>query len=301
MSEWTPKPDMSGDPAARDELDRHVKSLNWDAHAIEYGSRQRLKVAEWLHTTDLVYGEMRRLYPIEEQRQTMTRWVGIRIFEKITGMPIESKSSQWNWNGLWDPTENTSFCGWVRRLAVSIAQWNAKRVLKNKTVSTTTLEHEDGYNPAYDRADSTNPLASLGLRVFDEHPDLHIPRPVEGERDRLMRLVTDRPDATGFKRELITCGLWDHSLEPLDDQTVAALMLAPIPLKVAPLMEHASYRYEYEPELLRLYWPTQTSRRKVSQPRLREAVSRAARQNRLPVTQPIITDLGTVATLLALG
>lgn len=301
MSEWTPKAEMSNDPAARDMLDRHVRAIDWNTQAVEYGSRQRLKVAEWLHMTDLVYGEMRRLYPIEEQRQTMTRWVSVRIFEKITGTPVESKASQWNWNGLWDPTENTSFCGWARRLSISIAQWNAKRVLHDKTISTTTLEHDDGYNPAYDRADSTNPLTSLGLRVFDEYPNLRIPRPVEGDRADLIQMVTDNPDATGFKRRLIQTGLWDHSLEPLDDQTVAALMLAPISVKTAPLMEHASYRYQYDRELLRLYWPTQTSRRRVREKRLREEITRAARRNNVETERDIITDLGTVAAILALG
>lgn len=299
MSEWTPKPHMSDDTQARNELDQHVRALTWTDKDIEYGSAQRLQVAEWLHATDLVYGEMRRLYPIEEQRQTMTRWVGIRIFEKITGMPIESKSSQWNWNGLWDPMEQTSFCGWVRRLSIKIAQWNAKRVLKTRTVNTTTLEHEDGYNPAWDRADTTNPLSALGTRIFDEHPDLRIPRPVEGDRAMLTAMVTNNPNATGLKQRLQQLGLWDHSLDPLDDQTVAALMLAPIPLNVAPLMEHATYQQTYDPQLLRLYWPTQTSRRKISQPRLLEAVTAATRPGWKQID--VIKDLGSVAALLALG
>lgn len=300
MGEWKPAERLSDDEEARAELDRRVKAIRWTDRAIEFGSPERLKVAGWLNGTDLVYGEMRRLYPVEEQRQTMTRWVLGRVSEKITGIPIDSKSSQWNWNGLWDPNEPTSFCGWARRVSIPLAQWNAKRVLKSRTVAASVLEDEDGHNPAYDDADSRNALQQPGggLDVFDRHPDLRVPRPVGKIREDLMRAATNgvAMDAIRLAREQ---GGWHPSLDGLDDGLVAALLLAPIPMSLAPMME----RFDADPAMrdaIRLYWPTQTSKRRVYQPDLQRAVAKAAAMRGVREWE-ILLDLGTMAARLAVG
>ena len=68
MGEWKPKHRLADDPAAREELDRHVRGIDWTDRAVEFGSRERMLAAAWMQQTDLVEGEMRRLYPVEEQQ-----------------------------------------------------------------------------------------------------------------------------------------------------------------------------------------------------------------------------------------
>lgn len=297
MGEWKPKHRLADDPAAREDLDRHVRGIDWTDRAVEFGSRERMLAAAWMQQTDLVEGEMRRLYPVEEQRDTMTRWVTVRVFEKITGVPVESKSTQWNWNGLWDPTEPTSFCGWVRRISLPLAQWNAKRVLKTRTPSASAFETEDGHNPVYDDASSTSVAGgSMASAPFERDPTLRVPRPVGRIREQMMRAVTDGTceDAIRIARD---AGLWDHTLDRLDANTVCMLMLAPIPQDMAPLLEHDPHPWTGMHDAVRLYWPTQTSRRRVWQPDLKRAVQRVAAAN--DVTEfDVIRELGTMAARL---
>lgn len=297
MGEWKPKHRLADDPAAREELDRHVRGIDWTDRAVEFGSRERTLAAAWMQQTDLVEGEMRRLYPVEEQRDTMTRWVTVRVFEKITGVPVESKSTQWNWNGLWDPTEPTSFCGWVRRISLPLAQWNAKRVLKTRTPSASAFETEDGHNPVYDDASSTSVAGgSMASAPFERDPTLRVPRPVGRIREQMMRAVTDGTceDAIRIARD---AGLWDHTLDRLDANTACMLMLAPIPQDMAPLLEHDPHPWTGMHDAVRLYWPTQTSRRRVWQPDLKRAVQRVAAAN--DVTEfDVIRELGTMAARL---
>lgn len=314
-----PKRRMSDDERARDELDAHVRAIDWTPAALEYGSRERMLVASWLDATDLVYGEMRRLYPVEEQRETMTRWVTIRLIEKITGRPIESKSSQWNWDGLWDPTNvddegnKVSFCGWARRTSLPLAKWNARRVLKRRAIAASALEDEKGNNPAFDRASSDNALAPVAPGLFEDHPDLRVPRPAGASRTLLwgrldagLRAVGPGLDADSERRraELYTAlggecrrlRLWDRSMDSIGLRDALTLLLAPLPDRVAPLMEGLASPWPMA-RAVRLYWPTQTARPRGDEGRLRREVSRVAQANDV-LEWDVQAALGTMAARL---
>lgn len=101
---------MSG--VRRDELDAWVKSLTWTDADLEYNSPQRREVAARLSATTLVEWEVDQIFPNEEQRDRMIEYAKTRVLEKILGKSIESNPKQWNFNGLWDPLSDTSFCGW---------------------------------------------------------------------------------------------------------------------------------------------------------------------------------------------
>ncbi|MBT1164559.1 hypothetical protein [Bifidobacterium felsineum] len=287
---WKPGLRISRDETARAELDRHVKGIDWTDRAVEFGSPERYRVALWMQATDLVYGEMRRLYPIKEQRIMMTRWVEERVFEKITGIPMVSNSKQWNWNGLWNPLEPTSFCGWVRRVSIPLAQWNAKRVLKSKTIPASLLEEEDGDNPTFEKAAAR---LDKGTGIFDQWPDLKVPRPAGQLRDRLLDMATNGTDVDAI-RMMRRIGLWDPSLDVLEPGMQAALMLAPLPADSETDMLDADLGLEDSLELKRLYWPTQTSRRRVWQPGLRRELTRVSRLNHV-IEYETILRLGTAA------
>jgi hypothetical protein len=239
----------------RDLLDGRVRAIDWDEAACALGSPQRREVASWLAGTDLVDSQMRRLFPDAGQRERMAEYTSVRVTEKITGLAIESNAASWNPNNLWDPKRGTSFCAWARRLAYAVARQNAPRVLHPRAMTMTRLEHEDGYNEAVDESSSTMLMAGGSDDVFDAHPDLRVPRPV-GEDTARWRALARRSGAAGAASAMRGSGLWDASLDVLDDEEAAALMLAPVRADLEPVFA----RQVGDMELAELYWPTQLKR-----------------------------------------
>ena len=223
-----------------------------------------------------------------------------KVVEKILGRAISSRECQWNWQGLWDPLEirdGRSFCGWARNLAKTIAHRNANRVLHSGPVNTGALEsqtEDGGYNKAYDDAGSRNLLATGTIGVFDKHPHLCVPRPVGGDRDRLMRLVTncDEEEALEWMKRT---GWWHHSLDIIDPNLAIMLLLAPVPKS----------KIQWIPRLLpdirqlaEAYAPTQKSRYRADDKTFRRLLTlQAVRDNQLEWT--LICRLGTAAAQLA--
>lgn len=286
---------LSRDRQARMELDRRVRMIDWTPRACAYGSAERYRVALWMMGTDLVAGEMRRLYPIPGQRDTMTQWVMSRVCEKITGIPVDSKGSQWNWHGLWDPLEPTSFCAWVRRVSIPLAQWNAKRVLKRRDIDATTLETEEGDNPRMEAAlGRANPMRA---HLFDRYPGLSVPRPYGPLRDTLTRMLREQ-DAGTMLAWLRDRGWWHHSLDPLEPGEQAALLLTPIPDGLAPLMEGADLDLRDADRLTGLYWPTQLNRPRRTPAGLNREITRVGLVNHVDEYE-VICRLGTQAARLA--
>lgn len=254
----------------RDRLDAKVRAMHWDADACAWGSRQRMQVAALVEATPLVEGEIRRLFPDPGQAERMIEYIKPRITEKIVGREIVSHSANWNKHNLWDPTLNTSVCGWVRRLTVAMAKANPRRILHGHTLPASTWESEDGYNPVFDDANSENVLIGHPLcGIFDEHPGLRVPRPVGGPGPEWWRRLQHKGDAGVVRDSMRAAGMWDTSLDVLDPLPACALVCAPLPSVRASLLPRL-----YEPgsvweQLAIEYWPTQTTGRPGAQ-RLRQ-------------------------------
>jgi hypothetical protein len=279
----------------RDELDARVRAIDWTDAACEYDSPERHLVASWAAQSDLVPSALGRLFPDDQQRERMIEYTMVRVVEKILGVAIESKSAQWNWGNLWDPREDTSFCGWCRRLAYSVARTNAGRVLHPKTVNGSGMENDDGYNPAWDSKDSKPLMTVAPDELFAEHPDLAVPRPVGGSRERMDALLRLNGPARTL-RWLRRCGYWDASMDGLDPDVALALLSAPVPRARAmqlPLLFAGRER------MAELYARTQTAKpdqRHLGE--LRREVTAAARENGEREWH-VWTRLGTAAAQLA--
>lgn len=235
---------ISKDPHARDELDRAVRAIVWDERACQFGSSERKQVAGWLFATDLIVEELRRHYPVAAQRDLILDYVNARLYEKITGQEVASNANAWNMDGLWDPTAQTSFCGWARRTAMSLAKWNARRVLKRREIAESTLnenqDDEDGSvtNSAVERRSMVDIVGSASSTVFDLYPNLQVPRPVGVDRAWLMNAINDNPPVQPHTlvAMLQERGWWHYSLNQLDEVTAIVLLLAPLPNKSLPLL-----------------------------------------------------------------
>lgn len=287
---------MSG--VRRDELDAWVKSLTWTDADLEYNSPQRRSVAARLSATTLVEWEVDQIFPNEEQRDRMIEYTKTRVLEKILGKSIESNPKQWNFNGLWDPLSDTSFCGWVRRLSQSICKANARRVLHGRAVNDSSLaSDEDGYNPAYDDASSVSLTGrAVPTGPFEHVPELVVPRPVGPARDRLLADLTDH-DADWCAGEAYRLGYWHRTMERLSGpREQCALLLAPIPNTAED--ELVRMVPATMAECARRYAPTQMSGRKVDVRALDAAVRRYARDYGV-FRWDVWCVLGTAAARLA--
>lgn len=302
---------MPGDCSRRnveacEDLDRHVRAIDWTDDAIEFGSPERALVGTWMQASRIVEHAMRRLYPQYDQRETMTRWVSIRIWEKITGTAVESNPNAWNWKGLWNPLVGSSFSGWCRDLATSMGKWNGKRVLHSTTLLESDLANdEDDYNPMTDEAASRPIGVGGGGDIFAEHPDLKVFRPVGRARDMMMRWFTDER-ADLVIRYARDNGMWHPSMTELSDQVAGALMLMPLRRDIAPMLEDMADDLGLPTALKAAYWPTQTSRINKARERdkdfatLLDLVTRERRRlGGLTIEADIWLELGTMATQLA--
>lgn len=268
---WTPGMDVSRDPRGRAELDERVRRLGWDDDTdVAYGSVKRRTVAAWLDSSGLIEGEMRRLYPDAGQCRRMIEYVRVKMFEKITGIPVTSHSAQWNWNNLWDPRADTSFCAWARRLSYTIAQWNAKRVLHPRERQ--PIEPDEDEEGRGDELERT-PAPGMDADPFILSPNLQVPRPVGPDRGRLLR----RFDQTLHEQDADTAvetiiglmraqGWWDRSLDALPGVQAVGLMLTPMRANLKPLFERlpdmqAMCDTEDTRRLASLYADSQTGRR----------------------------------------
>lgn len=317
---WRPGTDVSRDANGRAELDERVRSLGWTRADAEYGSAKRRLVASWLDSSGLIEGEMRRLYPDRDQRRRMIEYVRVKMFEKITGIPLSSNSGQWNWNNLWDPLADTSFCAWARRLSYTIAQWNAKRVLHPRERQ--PIQPDD---PDDARGDELERLPALPSAPdpFLEHPGLAAPRPIGPDRMLLMKdwekacgeaeRETDpgraeriRMESSAAACELMRArGWWDRTLDPLDPETTATLMLAPMRRTLIPLFERLpGVRTMCDTDatrtLGRAYAESQTNRTGGSDARLLAMIHARARRDGM-LEWEVIRRLGTECARLILA
>ena len=269
---------MSGNPSIedRDELDRRVRAIRWDDKAVEFGSPQRCRVAAMMVESGLVGGRLRRVFPSRDQWEAMTEYTTTKIAEKIIGVGLGSKTGQWNWDGLWNPREESSFSGWVRQLAYTVARTNARRVLHSAhELSASRFEDEDGYNPVWDDKAST-PL-NAGTETggpFDTVPGLTVPRPIGADRRLLTRILTDS-GAEAMADRARTMGWWHRTLDGLDAGVCAALLLQPVSRRLKGVLPRMLPDMA---DVAGLYEATQMS----SDPRdvapLRRAVAREARR-----------------------
>lgn len=298
---WTPGNCARSNVEACEDLDRHVRAIDWDERAVEFGSRERQLVGSWMQASGIVADAMRRLYPDPSQRETMVRWVSVRLWEKITGTALESNPNAWNWAGLWNPLEPTSFAGWARELSLSLAKWNGRRVLKSRTLLESDLRNEeDDYDPMVDRADSKPVGMAQSDDIFRDHPGLMVFRPVGRVRDELMKAFTDER-AAGVVRFARENGMWHHSLDTLPDEVVGALMLMPLKREVGRLVELADDPLHLPRELKAAYWPTQLSAKRMRDrdyADLRRLVLEAARERGVN-DYDVWLSLGTAAARLA--
>ncbi|OZG49856.1 hypothetical protein [Bombiscardovia coagulans] len=282
----------------RNKLDKKVSSLSWTQEALAFGSDQRRLVASWVVDTDLVDSIIRDLFPQPNQCEQMIEFTKPRIIEKIIGVELISKSDMWNWNNLWDPTRTTSFCAWVRRTSRVIALRNARRELHKRTIDDTTFENEEGYNRVWDDAKSTNIFESHVESIFDTVPSLKVPRPVGEQRKQLLSLLS-QTSAYHTVRYAQRLGWWDCSLDEVDDEVSAALLLTPINYKqmeILPKMLPSHWQ-----SLGHLYAPTQAKGRvSVDEAGLRRMVSEIAQQDHL-LEWNVWLRLGTAAAQLAVG
>ena len=214
----------------RDELDRRVRAIGWDDAAVEFGSPQRCRVAAMMVEADLIGPRLRPLFPNRGQWETMVEYTTMKLTEKIVGVGLGSKTGQWNWDGLWNPREGTSFSGWVRQTAVSVAKRNGRRVLHGgHELAASRFEDEDGYNPVWDdRSSSPVNVGTASGGPFDLVPDLTVPRPIGADRRMLTRLLTDG-SAEAMTARARTMGWWHPTLDEVgSDGVCAALLLQPV-------------------------------------------------------------------------
>lgn len=304
----------------RAELDRRVRELGWTEEDAEYGSEKRRLVASWLDSSGLVEGEMRRLYPDPGQRRRMVEYVRVKMFEKITGIPVSSHAGQWNWNNLWDPLADTSFCAWARRLSYTIAQWNAKRVLHPRERQP-RMPHDD---PDDMRGDELERLPALPAAAdpFAEHPGLRTPRPIGPDRRRLAdgygkacaraERADDPNEATLIRRaaaetaceRMRLMGWWDRTLDVLDAETAVTLMLTPMRRNLIPLFERlpdvrALCDTDDTRDLGRAYAESQAGRASGGDASLLRMIRARARRDGL-LEWEVIRRLGTACSRLIL-
>lgn len=270
-----------------DELDRRVAGLDWSDAARAWGSAERRRVAQWMIQSRIVDDVMRQLYPQQDKREVMTKWVTVRVWEKIVGASIESNPNLWNWDNLWNPLEPTSFCGWVRGLARSLAQWNGKRVLRSRVLSEADMRKVDDEGKPYDaigeRAD-VHPLIRSGryaADAFARHPDLLVYRPVGDLRERMTRMLAERgvDGVTAWARE---AGVWHASMDDLPADQAATLMLQPLTRNQARLVSGMRAPLDLADGLADTYWPTQLATPQVTERRLRalrDMVRATAKEN----------------------
>lgn len=305
--EWHPDSDTARSPGKRDLLDMHVRQFDWDDDALEYGSPQRRKVAEWMEQSGLVEHEMLRLFPVPEQRHMMGDYTKRKIWEKITGISLGSKTGQWNWNGLWDPRLEASFCAWVRKLSYTIARTNAKRVLHPKEHPVSDTATDDDRTPEYDRLTSVNLLGGGQPDPFRLEPRLVVPRPIGTDRMMLLKRAMSSPDPnlTDVQALMRDMGWWDRSLDILPPGQAVELLLRPLPARLAPLMERmdGAIRLTDTPDtrdLIGVYWRSQTSRREEDTGGLKRMITRRAQLDEC-LEWDVIGRLGTMAARLTLG
>lgn len=283
----------------RDELDRRVRAIDWNDVAVEFRSPQRCHVAAMMVESGLIGARLRPLFPNRGQWETMVEYTTVKLTEKIIGIGLGSKTGQWNWEGLWDPHMETSFSGWVRQTAVSVAKRNGRRVLHGgHELTASRFEDEDGYNPVWDdRSSSPVNVGAAPGGPFDLVPDLTVPRPIGADRRMLTRLLTDE-GAEAMTARARAMGWWHPTLDEVgSDGVCAALLLQPVSRRqkgaLAAMLPDVAC-------LARLYEATQMS----SEPRdvgpLRRRV--AAEAQRLGCVEwEVWCRLGTAAARLAVG
>lgn len=264
----------------RDELDRRIRAIDWTGQACAWGSEQRMQVAAWAAQSGLIEDQLQRIFPNPGQAARMVEWLQPRLMEKITGVEIVSNRSTWNEYNLWDPTRDTSFCGWLRRLTVAMGKANPERVLRRPERNMSAWEDDEGHNPVLDTIQAD--MGGSGL--FDRYPNLQVPRPVGMEwAGWWHRLKTGGIRVGELVGRLRTIGLWDGSLDVLDPQVALVLMLAPVPSVKARLLP-AMFNDAMWRDTADAYWPSQTGRRLEEEEwdRLRRQVETLAACMRIP-------------------
>lgn len=264
----------------RDELDARIRAIDWTGSACAYGSEQRMRVAAWAVQSGLIEDQVQRIFPNPGQAERMVEWLQPRLMEKITGMEIVSNRSTWNEHNLWDPTRNTSFCGWLRRLTVAMGKANPERILRRPERDMSAWDDDEGHNPVLDTMQAD--MAACGL--FDQYPNLQVPRPAGVEWVGLWRRLKTGGTSVGETlRRLRDAGLWDGSLDLLEPRVAIVLMLAPIPRGKARLLP-GMFNDDMWRQTAHAYWPSQTGSQLDEEQWdvLRRRVEETARGKRIP-------------------
>ena len=294
--EWHPNRHIEPYSPEADDLDGHVRGIDWSTpEAVAPGSPERLRVAGWVASTDLVDREVRRSIPRQAERaERMVEYCAPRITERITHEEIVSRSSQWNRNNLWDPTLGTSLCGWVRRTVRALVHVNAGRVLNGGDLNTGALERDDGSNPLLDRLAAVEDVGN----VFDGHPRMRIIRPDRPLRDRWLAMLTGPDGKREVAREARRLGL-ARDCPDVDDGTVCALLLTPLTRAQARRLEDADYGVALG-DAPRLYALAETRRLSERESgALRAAVEHAAASNGMGEADVLALLGGRAARLAA--
>lgn len=310
------------DEARCAELDARVRALDWTDEALEFGSPERHKVAEWLYESMIVDDTVRPLFPGQAQRAaTMVAYTREKLVEKILGQAISSKASQWNMDNMWTPLLGTSFCAWARQLSRQVALRNARRVLFEKVSDASSREDEEGWNPVWDDRSSRSVTQSDVASLFDEHPRLTVPRPVGGLRGLMLDRIEGRKegdkkgaavaldglpaperhdeharragDALDVARR---AGFWHPSLDDVEPLVAAGLMLEPVPphrRRLAAGMLPAHWG-----RLLELYWPLQGHARRLDEAAFNRELDHVRDLEGLDTSWQVLCRLGTVAARL---
>ena len=196
--------------------------------AADYGSGLRMRVAALPEVRVMAADECRRIVPNDVDGRVYD-YILPRLTEKITGVQVASKESQWNHGNLWDPTAGHSFCGWLRQLTPAMIKGCARRVLHRRGRDFTSFEREDGSNPISDMPASTPGRSELP-------DDLTLVRPTADVRNLIQRDARrlthgdDRMEGVRVIKGLLKGhGLWSPGLEALDDDLAVSAVMGPAP------------------------------------------------------------------------
>lgn len=271
LKRWTPGDCRRRNKAECAELDEHVRLLDWTEAARRPGSQERMLVASWLECSGIVEDALDRCCPKGLARETMRDWIAPRMVEKVLQTSVQSDLSRWTRGNMWDPDNGGSFCGWARGLAELMLKRNSRRELDRRPKLHVDLRREDDDDrpDALDKAAA--PTEPGGLDVL-------VPRPMGRDRRMLKRLLKSSGDVGAVADRARRMGLWDRSLDDVDEARAVALMLGDLKRGDVERVVAARRTLDLDDELVEAFALTQT--RSGSDGRdLAPQVTRAARAN----------------------
>ena len=219
LSRWTPGDCRKRNGPESVELDGRVRLIDWTEEARRPGSRERLLVAGWMEGSGILEEVLHQNChrgTIDEARD----WLKPRMFEKVAMVPVVSNPDRWNLAGMWDPDNGGSFCGWVRHLSAQMLCANIGRELARRPKLQTDLPR-DGEEEAGDALERSGVVDDDGASLA-----VLVPRPMRDDRGRLRRMLKGSGDVGKVAREMRRMGLWDRTLDRLDEGDAVGLMLS---------------------------------------------------------------------------